>query len=130
MLSAFARDGFLPVALGRLSARQVPANAIIVHALIAIGLAVTGTFEELVVLSSLAGCALYIGGCAAAYQLRRRDIALAGTPMRLPLLGVWVALGIGSMAACVALGSWPEIMGPALVVVGSMLLYRMVGQRA
>ncbi|HLZ79818.1 MAG TPA: APC family permease, partial [Sphingomonas sp.] len=77
MLFAFARDGFLPKALGRVSARHVPANAILVHVLIAITLAVTGTFEELVVLSSLAGCALYIGGCAAAWRLRQRDVQLA-----------------------------------------------------
>jgi amino acid transporter len=123
MLFAFARDGFLPAALGRVSSRKVPANAIVVHALIAVALAVTGTFEELVVLSSLAGCALYIGGCLAAWRLRRRDIALAGTPVRLPLLGFWVMLGVGAMAACIALGSWAEIGGLAAVIVGSVLLY-------
>jgi amino acid transporter len=123
MLFAFARDGFLPAALGRVSSRKVPANAIVVHALIAVGLAVTGTFEELVVLSSLAGCALYIGGCLAAWRLRRRDIALAGTPVRLPFLGFWVVLGVGAMAVCIALGSWAEIGGLAAVIVGSVLLY-------
>ena len=123
MLFAFARDGFLPAALGRVSARQVPANAIMAHTAIAVVLAVTGTFEELVVLSSLAGCALYIGGCAAAWRLRQRDVHLAGPPVRLPLLGLWVVLGIGTMATAIALGSWAEIGGLVAVIAGSVLLY-------
>ncbi len=130
MLFAFARDGFLPRALGRVSARHVPANAIIAHALIAIALAVTGTFEELVVLSSLAGCALYIGGCAAAWRLRQKDVQLAGTPVRLPLLGLWAMLGIASMATCIALGSWAEIGGLAAVIVTSVLLFALVRRPA
>jgi amino acid transporter len=126
VLFAFARDGFLPRSLGRLSARQVPANAIVVHALIAIGLAATGTFEALAILSALVGCALYIGGCAAAWRLRARDVALDGAPLRLPVLGFWVVLGIGSMAACIALGNWSEIAALAGVILGSALLYRIV----
>jgi amino acid transporter len=129
MLFAFARDGFLPRALGEVSARKVPANAILVHAAIAITLAVTGTFEELVVLSSLAGCALYIGGCAAVWRLRQRDVALAGTPVRLPALRLWVVLGIASMAACIALASWVEIGGLLAVIVGSVLLYLVMRRR-
>lgn len=129
MLFAFARDGFLPKALGRVSARHVPANAILLHALIAITLAVTGTFEELVVLSSLAGCALYIGGCAAAWRLRQRDVQLAGPPVRLPWLGLWVVLGIGSMGAAIALGSWAEIGGLGAVILASILLYAMTKLR-
>jgi amino acid transporter len=129
MLFAFARDGFLPRALGEVSARKVPANAILAHAAIAITLAVTGTFEELVVLSSLAGCALYIGGCAAVWRLRQRDVALAGTPVRLPALGLWVVVGIASMAACIALASWVEIGGLFVVIAGSVLLYLAMRRR-
>jgi amino acid transporter len=126
LLFAFARDGFLPAPLGRLSVRQVPANAILVHAAIGIGLAVTGTFEELVVLAALASCALYISGCLAAWRLRVRDVALAGTPVRLPWLGLWVILGSGSMLAAIALGSWAEIGGLVGVILASMLLYAVV----
>ena len=125
-LFAFARDGLLPKPLGTLSARQVPANAIIAHGAIGILLAVTGTFEELVVLAALASCALYIGGCLAAWRLRANDVALVGTPVRLPLLGLWVVLGVGSMAACIALGSWAEIGGLLAVIAVSLLLYRII----
>jgi amino acid transporter len=125
-LFAFARDGLLPKSLGTLSARQVPANAILTHGAIGILLAVTGTFEELVVLAALASCALYIGGCLAAWRLRANDVALVGTPVRLPLLGLWVVLGVGSMAACIALGSWAEIGGLLAVIAFSLLLYRII----
>ncbi|WP_174292520.1 APC family permease, partial [Sphingomonas bacterium] len=72
VLFAFARDGFLPAALGRVSPRTgVPATAILVHAGLAAVLAITGTFETLVVLSVLSACGLYAAGCAAAWVLRR-----------------------------------------------------------
>ncbi len=127
-LFAFARDGLLPRQLGRLTKRQVPGNAILAHAVIGILLAVTGTFEELVVLASLASCALYLVGCLAAWRLRRRDVALVGAPVRLPLLGFWVVLGVGSMAACIALGSLAEIGGLVAVIVGSLVVYGVVAR--
>jgi len=124
VLFAFARDGFLPSALGRVSPRtSVPAAAIVTHAAIAALLAVTGTFETLVVLAVLAGCALYVGGCAAAWELRRRDVALVGPPLRLPWLGLWTLLGCGSMIAVILLAQWDEIGGLVAAVVGSCLLY-------
>jgi basic amino acid/polyamine antiporter, APA family len=126
VLFAFARDGFLPRSLGQLSKRDVPANAIVVHSIIAILLAVTGTFERLAVLSALVGCALYIGGCAAAWRLRDRDVALAGRPVRLPALKLWVVLGIVAMAACIALGSWGEIAALIGVIAASAVGYRLV----
>jgi len=78
------------------------------------------------VLAALASCALYIGGCLAAWRLRARDVALAGTPVRLPLLGLWVILGVGAMLAAIALGSWAEIGGLVAVILASMLLYGIV----
>ena len=124
VLFAFGRDGFLPRALGRVSPRSaVPATAIVTHAVIAALLAVTGTFETLVVLSVLSGCALYVGGCAAAWVLRRRDVALVGTPLRLPWLGLWTLLGCGSMVAVILLAQWDEIGGLVAAVAGSCLLY-------
>ena len=123
VLFAFARDGFLPSALGRVSARGVPAPAILTHAAIAVLLAVTGTFEQLAVLSVLATSALYIAGCAAAWRLRRREVALAGAALRMPALGLWVAIGIASMAAVIVLAEWAEIGGLIAAVLASMLLF-------
>jgi len=72
MLFAFARDGLLPRVLGQLHLQsQAPRMAIACYAALAMGLALTGTFAELAVLSTLNSAALYIAGCAAAWQLRR-----------------------------------------------------------
>ncbi len=123
VLFAFARDGFLPSALGRLSRTGAPAAAILMHGVIAIALAITGTFEALAALSVLASCLLYIGGCAAAWRLRRREVALAGPPLRLRGLTVWAALGTAGMLAVIALGSAAEILGLVVAVAGSCALY-------
>ena len=130
VLFAFARDGYLPAALGRVSPRTgVPTPAILVHATLAALLAITGTFETLVVLSVLSACALYFGGCAAALVLRRRGVALAGTPLRLPGLTGWSLLGCGSMVAVILLARWDEIIGLAAAVIGSCGLYWLAGRR-
>lgn len=127
VLFALARDGFLPRALGTVSPRTgVPAVAIIVHLAAAALLAVTGAFETLVVLSVLAACALYLGGCAAALVLRRRDVALAGPPLRLPGLTAWAVLGCGSMVAVILLARWIEIAALIGEIGAACLLYALV----
>lgn len=130
VLFAFARDGFLPKALGQLSARsQVPTAAIIVHALIAIALAITGTFEQLAVLSVLAGCVLYIGACLAAWRLDRRGVALLGPALKLRGLLLWAVLGTVGMVVIIALARPIEIAALVGSVVVSIALYWIVRRR-
>jgi APA family basic amino acid/polyamine antiporter len=123
-LFAFARDGLLPRALGRLHPRsQAPHIAILCYAALAIVLALTGTFAELVVLSTLAIAALYIAGCAASWVLARRGVALSGTPLNFRFLGTAAVIGMGSMLGLIALGSRQEIIGLATLVGLSVLFY-------
>ena len=130
MLFAFARDGFLPRWLGRVDERSgVPRAAILTHAGIAALLALTGTFETLVVLSVLSACALYAAGCAAAWVLRRRGVATAGRPFVLPALGAWVVLGAGSMIWVIALAKWEEIGALAGEIAVSCLIYAVAVRR-
>jgi basic amino acid/polyamine antiporter, APA family len=111
-LFAFARDGLLPGALGRLHTRShAPHVAIACYATLAALLALTGTFARLAVWSTLAMAGLYVAGCAAAWVLARRGVALAGPPLRFRQLGAATAIGIGSMLAVIALGSRQEILG-------------------
>jgi basic amino acid/polyamine antiporter, APA family len=94
-LFAFARDGLVPRVLGRLHPRShVPHIAILSYATLAIALALTGTFAELAVLAALATAALYIAGCAAAWVLARRGVALAGTPLKFRFLGAVTVVGM------------------------------------
>jgi APA family basic amino acid/polyamine antiporter len=123
-LFAFARDGLLPRVLGRLHPRShVPHIAILSYATLAIALALTGTFAELAVLAALATAALYIAGCAAAWVLARRGVALAGTPLKFRFLGAVAVVGITSRLALIASGSRQEIMGLLTLLGVSVLLY-------
>jgi basic amino acid/polyamine antiporter, APA family len=123
-LFAFARDGLLPRALARLHPRShAPHVAILSYATLASALALTGTFAELAVLSALAIAALYIAGCAAAWVLARRDVALAGKPLEFRFLGTATVIGISSMLALIALGSRQEVMGLVTLVGLSAVVY-------
>ena len=99
VLFAFARDGFLPNSIAVLHPRShAPYVAILLHAAIAFALAVSGSFVELAILSSLATVIVYIVGCAAAVRLQQRETILAGSPLRVRGLPLAAAAGILSMA--------------------------------
>jgi amino acid transporter len=129
ILFAFARDGFLPSAIGKVSERgHAPVNAIWTHVSIAIALGLFADFERLAVLSALADVALYAMVCAAVWRLRQRNVAVAGAPFRLPALGLWVVLGIGAMLAAIALdyNNPNEIWALVGAIVGSAVLYGVI----
>jgi basic amino acid/polyamine antiporter, APA family len=126
VLFALARDGLLPRVLARLHERtRVPHVAILLYALLAALLALSGTFVELVVLSSLATAGLYILACAAAWRLRQRGVALAGPPLDLRGLGPIALAGILSMLALIAFASRAERLGLLAVVVLAAIGYRL-----
>jgi amino acid transporter len=124
IMFALSRDGMLPAVLGRLNSRhRTPFVAIGLYAAIAIGLALTGTFKELAILSTLAVAPLYVGACAAAWFLARRGIALAGAPLAFRWLGVAAAIGILSMVFIVSLAKREEIGGLVAITIASAVLY-------
>jgi APA family basic amino acid/polyamine antiporter len=124
VLFAFARDGLLPRQLGHVSPRsQAPRPAILSYAALVIALALTGTFAELAVLSTLGTAGLYIAGCAASWWLARRGIAFAGAPLNFRFLGISAAIGIFSMVVLIALASRPELIGLGTVVGASAIIY-------
>lgn len=124
VLFAFARDGLLPRVLGRVHARShVPRAAILCYAALAMGLALTGTFAELAVLATLASAVLYIAGCAAAWWLARRGVALAGAPLNFRWLGAAMVTGVTSMLFLIALASRAELIGLAAVIGLSAVVY-------
>jgi basic amino acid/polyamine antiporter, APA family len=118
VLFAFARDGLLPKPLGRIHANtSAPHVAILCYAALVVGLALTGTFAELAVLSTLCIAVLYSAGCAAAWRLARSGVANAGPPLNFRWLGAAAATALGSMSVLVALASRAEILG-LLAVLG------------
>ena len=118
VLFALARDGLLFRALGLVHPRtRAPYVAIIVYAVVALALALTGTFAELAVLAAIGTAALYAAGCVAAWVLARRGVATAGPPLSFRWLGVATVVGTAGMVALIASATWQEITG-LLVLIG------------
>ena len=95
MLFAFGRDGFLPAQLAAVHPRfKTPYVAIACQTVIVVGLAITGTFEKLVIIANGSILLVYAACCFAVVQLRRRAIQQTDTPFRAPLGGVVPVLAI------------------------------------
>ncbi len=126
---ALGRDGVLPTALGRVTAKhRVPLAAVLTHGLLACALALAGEFEFLVLVSAGANCLVYIGVSLAAWQLQRQGRADHGTPFVLSGGGLVPLLAIAAMVLILATleGSQWTAIGVALVllVVTHLLLRR------
>ena len=97
-LFALARDGVLPAPLVRVHERyRTPALAIVLYATVVAALAISSSFERLVVMANVSALLLYLLCVAASYQLQRRDVRMAGAPFNLPggvLVQLLAATGI------------------------------------
>jgi amino acid transporter len=124
ILFAFARDGLLPKALGRVHAgSHAPHVAIGCYAALAVALALTGTFAKLAVWATLATAALYIAGCAATWRLVRRGVSHSARPLNFRWLGIATVVGIASMLALISLGERQEIIGLLMLIGVSVAVY-------
>lgn len=82
---AMALDGTLPGSLARVHPRaHTPYLAIWAYAATAAMIAASGSFERLVILTSVSTLAVYLACCLAVIVLRRRRVAQAGAPFVLP----------------------------------------------
>ena len=98
-LYAMAADGFLPRGLAAVGARtRTPYVAILAHSILTAALALTGTFEALVALSTLVVIIPYIIGSVAAVVLQRRGVAEEGKPLNLPFTPLAALVAIVFMA--------------------------------
>jgi amino acid transporter len=121
-LFAFGRDGMLPAVFGRIHPRtQAPWVAIVFHAGCAAALALTGSFVQLAVLAGLGSCGIYALGCAAAWRLRRRGVAMLGAPLAFRATPVAAVIGIAAMAAILFQAKQNEIIGFFAVIAVSLL---------
>ena len=85
MIFAFGRDGALPKWFAHVHSRyHSPDVAIITYAVLAFALSVTGTFEQLAVLSNVAVLLMYSLCCAACWFLVQRDVRTDGQPFNFP----------------------------------------------
>ena len=124
LLFAAARDGFLPSWLAAIHPRtHAPAAAIVVHLLIAAAFALTGTFIELAILSTLATVGIYVLGCAASVVLRRRGVATVGEPLRFRATVPAAVIGIASMVWVAAQATLNEAMSLGIALALIVALY-------
>ena len=119
-LFAFARDRLLPAWLGSVDPRfHVPRAAIVVHTVLVAGLAVSGTFEALAILSGLASTLLYTLACTAAWRLSARGVG----GERARLIPVAAAVGVAAMIAIAVQAKPTELFGMAAAVAIALAIY-------
>src|SRR5207302_1614992 len=95
MVFAFGRDGALPEFFAHVHSRyRSPDVAIVTYATLAFALSVSGTFEQLAVLSNVAVLLMYLLCCAACWFLVQRDIRADGQPFNFPGMKIVPALAI------------------------------------
>ena len=120
ILFAFGRDGLLPRRLAAVHPdTRAPHFAIVVHALAAALLAMTGSFAVLAPIASVAIIVVYLGCCAAAWALTERTGRLAAV---VPLLAIAGLLWVASHS------TGPEFLAVGAVLLVGSLLY-LLGRR-
>jgi APA family basic amino acid/polyamine antiporter len=123
MLYAFGRDGFFPRPLASVHARfRTPHLAIGVQTALVIILAVSGTFERLVIVANGSVLLVYALCCLAVLELRRRGVQESGTPFRVPFAAavpVLAVLVIAWLLTSLTASEWKgllAVVGAAIVV--------------
>jgi amino acid transporter len=125
ILFAFARSGLLPRALARVSpVHRVPHVAIALHAAVACGFALTGSFVTLAIFSIIVTLPVYISCCAAAWVLERREALTAGGT------GKWLAprsivplLAIGSLLWMLSCATGQELIAVTVLLIVTAVIY-------
>lgn len=85
VLHAFAEQQQLPRFLARVHPRfGTPAMSIAVYAALCAAFALTGSFKQLLILSSSGALVLYLICCLGVLRLRARRVAIDGSPFRIP----------------------------------------------
>jgi amino acid transporter len=125
MLFALAEHGELPAFFGRIQPRfRTPANAVIFTSVVAVVLALTGSFAKLAVVSALARLVTYTGVCAATLRLRSPRFAHVVKPATFvaPLGPVVPAIAIAVSLAIAAGATEEQLLGGfAALAVGAAM---------
>ena len=124
MIFAFGRDGVLPAWFAHVHPRyRSPDVAIITYAVLAFALSITGTFEQLAVLSNVAVLLMYLLCCAACWFLVQRDVRADGQPFNFPGMKIIPALAIVAIVWILAHATAWEFEVNAIVLGIASLLY-------
>jgi APA family basic amino acid/polyamine antiporter len=126
IIFAFARDGALPAWFAHVHPRyRSPDVAIVTYALLAFALSITGTFEQLAVLSNVAVLLMYLLCCAACWFLVQRDIRADGQPFNFPGMKIVPALAIAAIIWILAHATVREFAVNGILLAIASVLYVM-----
>lgn len=100
---ALARDGYLPRFMAHvLPGRRSPVWAIVVPGLVGVAALFSGKTNELITLSVLGACMLYVVSMVSLFVLRAKEPALA-RPFRAPLYPVFPAVALALATGCLGI---------------------------
>src|SRR5437879_4056267 len=124
MIFAFGRDGALPQFFAHVHPRyRSPDVAIITYATLAFALSLSGTFEQLAVLSNVAVLLMYLLCCAACWVLVQRDVCSDGKPFNFPGMKIVPALAILAIVWILAHATLRELLVTGLVLQLASIMY-------
>ena len=124
MVFAFGRDGALPKFFAHVHPRyRSPDVAILTYATIAFALSISGTFEQLAILSNVAILLLYLLCCASCWILVQRDIRSDGAPFNFPGMKIVPALAIVAIIWILAHATAREFVVTGIVLAAASILY-------
>src|SRR5437762_1156089 len=124
ILFAFGRDDVIPAWFAHVHPRyRSPDVAIVTYALLAFALSITGTFEQLAVLSNVAVLLMYLLCCAACWFLVQRDVRADGRPFNFPGMKIVPALAILAIIWILAHATLFEFAVNGIVLAIASILY-------
>jgi amino acid transporter len=122
---ALARDGFLPRYIaGVHPLYRTPHRSIVLCAIVVVAMALTGTFERLLIISNITGLIVYGMVALAAMMLRRRDTRADGEPFRCPggvLVHLAALTGVAGMLWAIV--SRQDLVGVAILLAVTGVAY-------
>ncbi|HEY2626429.1 MAG TPA: amino acid permease [Candidatus Udaeobacter sp.] len=129
MIFAFGRDGALPAWFAHVHPRyRSPDVAIITYAVLAFGLSVSGTFEQLAVLSNVAVLLMYLLCSAACWFLVQRNIRTDGQSFNFPGMKIVPALAIIAITWILAHATLWEFEVNGILLALASIVYLMRAQ--
>lgn len=131
LVFALGRDGYLPRAFGRVTARhRVPLLALIVHAGFAWLLALGGSFDTLALISGGAICLMYGMVSLAAWRAQRINLRERGEPFVMPGGAVIPLIAFAAMAAIVTTLKYEEWRAIGIALAALVAVYFALRMRA
>ena len=122
---ALARDGFLPRYIaGVHSSYRTPHRSIVFCAIVVVSMALTGTFERLLIISNITALIVYAMVALSALALGRRGIRAGGEPFRCPGGAlVHVAALAGTVWMLWAIVSRQDVIGVLILLAVTLVTY-------